>query len=188
MVAPFVAAASAGNRPACAALVQVRVHRMAALHAVALFALYFAAVNASVYCTCPDMWTDKHHIATPHTYMATMYLATHPPTAISTYPHAQAWPCYVECLRASNALDDGVLVDLTHTALDMLLLTREPPIAAEELGAATASGEQPHAQACVAMIVQTAVLEWLQEAGQRLLLKRVPGVLTQRVRCVDCGC
>lgn len=94
----------------------------------------------------------------------------------------QAWPCYVERLHASNALDDGVLVDLTHTALDMLLLTKTPPLVTEELGGGTASGEQPLAQACVAMIVQSAVLERLQEAGQRLLLKRVPGVLNQRVR------
>lgn len=62
----------------------------------------------------------------------------------------------------------------TVQLLEMLstLQPREAAGAEADLGAGIASGELPHAQACVLYVLQTGVVEQLSEAGQRLLLER----------------
>ena len=62
----------------------------------------------------------------------------------------------------------------TVQLLEMLstLQPREAVGAEADLGAAIASGELPHAQACVLYVLRTGVVEQLSEAGQRLLLER----------------
>ena len=58
-----------------------------------------------------------------------------------------------------------------------------PAPAEQEIGAGVASGELPHAQACVLYLLRIGVIEQLSEAGQRTMLEKcaaVPGVPRRR--------
>lgn len=46
-----------------------------------------------------------------------------------------------------------------------------PPLE-QEIGAGVASGEMPHAQACILYLLRIGVIEQLSEAGQRALLEK----------------
>lgn len=61
----------------------------------------------------------------------------------------------------------------------VLAVRNVAPTAEQEIGAGVASGEMPHAQACVLYMLQIGVIEQLSESAQRGLLERhgpLPGI------------
>lgn len=59
----------------------------------------------------------------------------------------------------------------------VLAVRNVAPAAEQEIGAGVASGEMPHAQACVLYMLQIGVIEQLSETAQRGLLERHVAVL-----------
>lgn len=59
----------------------------------------------------------------------------------------------------------------------VLAVKNVAPAAEQEIGAGVASGEMPHAQACVLYMLQIGVIEQLSETAQRGLLERHVAVL-----------